>query len=286
MNNIFLIKLSLKDMYTNNFYDLRSRKVNLNKKYIDIVKDNKNTTIQDDKNNINISNEEKCFIDKTISPDQFVIEDVLGDNSCFYRCISNIIYYYSGIISTKKIDLKNTKQADSFGYSSNDQELMSRKLQRKIARWLFKNKDKNIKEIGLPVKEFVVFTHDLLEDYICDGYKGENIYDVLMEEYLRRYYKFAGDTYNDEYDRWGGAPEQYAISEILKVPVYVYVYKKYNKRLNKIENGRIRNNKPEKGVRLQLYQQFGKQYSNKNGIHILYKNNTKCEGHYMCLYKI
>ena len=32
-----------------------------------------------------------------------------------------------------------------------------------------------------------------------------------MREYLKRYSKFAGDPYSTEYDRWGGAAEQYAI---------------------------------------------------------------------------
>ena len=259
----------------NNFYNLRSRKIYLK----DDIEQKK------EKDNKNL--DEIKFIDKTLNPNIFDIEDVLGDNACFYRCISNILYYYSGETNIKKIFEFNwdKKTYDSFGYSSEKQELMSRKLQKKIAKWLFKNRNNKMEKLGITIKEFVINTHDMFDEYDCEDYDGD-IYEALMIEYLSRYSKFAGDEYSDEYDRWGGAPEQYAISEIFNVPVYVYVYKKFNNKMSRIENGKIRNNKPEKGVRLELYQAFGEKYlNNNNGIHILYKNTKRCKGHYMCLYK-
>ena len=227
------------------------------------------------------------FITETIHPELFVIEDVIGDNSCLYRCLSNIIYYYSGNDRINGVSLSNNKQVESFGFSSQKQEKFARELQSKIVQWLFNNRNKVVEEIGITVKEFIIQTHNLFDDYgYFEGQDEEDIYEYLMEEYLERYSKFAGDNLTEEYDRWGGAPEQYAISEIFKIPVFIYVYKKYNHKNNKIENGKIRNNKPEKGVRFKLYQSFGGKYQNNhNGIHLLYKNTSKCPGHYLCLYK-
>ncbi len=147
---------------------------------------------------------------------------------------------------------------------------------------------RDIQELSLKVKDLVISTHDMLQNYIVNTIDENNISEELMLEYYKRYSIFAGDEPDDksEYDRWGGACEQYAISEILKTPIYIYVAKKFNEKQNRIENGKIRNNKAEKNVRLQLYQTFGEKYkNNNNGLHILYKNTKNCKGHYMCLYK-
>jgi hypothetical protein len=261
------------------YYNLRSRKV--------YVKKNENVAIEkkfltkhyED----NISKEERDFINKTINPNSFYIEDVIGDNACFYRCISNIMQHFQEL--NFSYDSYDKNQNQNVDLNSDEQENMARKIQKITSKWLYKNRNNIIEELGITVKEFVIHTHDLLEDYDCDNYQGEDLYEDLMKEYVKRYSKFAGDPYSDEYDRWGGAAEQYAISEILKVPVYTYVYKKYNRKNNKIENGRIRGNKPEKGVRFKLYQIFGKKFSNENSIHLLYKNTQSCDGHYLCLYK-
>lgn len=253
----------------NKRYNLRNRKVNVNNQ----EKENK-IILENEKG---ITKEEKEFKNNTIDPNNFYIEDVLGDNACFYRCVSNIIHYLNNI--------NKNKDTDFLGFDSEKQEKMARKIQKLVAKWLYKNKDNIVENLGISVKEFVIHTHDLLEDYDCDNYKGTNLYDDLMIEYLRRYSKFAGDPHSTEYDRWGGAAEQYAISEIFKIPVYTYVYKKYNKQNGKIENGRIRKNKPEKGVRFKLYQVFGIKYLDKKSMHLLYKNTQRCDGHYLCLYK-
>ena len=33
------------------------------------------------------------FIKNTIATDQFIIQDVIGDNACFYRAVANYIYF-------------------------------------------------------------------------------------------------------------------------------------------------------------------------------------------------
>ena len=253
------------------FYNLRSKKIP--KQFI-LKKNYK------EKDKENEKDKELIFINKTIEPNKFIIEDVLGDNACFYRCLSNIIYY-------------NNHNDISFGYYSEEQDNFARDIQNEIVNWLFTNRNKEINDLSLKVKDLVIDTHDMFNSYDLDNISGDDIFEKLMVEYLERYSKFAGDFMENEYDRWAGACEQYAISEILKKPIYIYVSKKYNTKNKKIENGKIRNNKAEKGVRLQLYQVFGEKYDKNdkndnnynNGIHILYKNTKNCEGHYMCLYK-
>ena len=261
---------------TNSFSNIETEYYHLRKRKID-------ENINDNNININISKEEQDFINNTISPDNFNIQDVIGDNACFYRCISNIISNFREFNFSDIFDDKNSNH--NLYLSSPTQEEKSRIIQKIVSNWLYDNRNNNIDELGITVKEFVIHTHDLLENYDFDNDQKEYVYENLMKEYVKRYSKFAGDSYSEEYDRWGGAPEQYAISEILKVPIYTYVYKKYNRKKNKIENGRLRGNKPEKGVRFKLYQIFGEKYSSDNSIHLLYKNTKNCDGHYLCLYK-
>jgi hypothetical protein len=237
-----------------------------------------------------IQNHDKLnFLNITISPKEFIIEDVLGDNACFYRCISNILYIYNCNINNIDDNVFNTNNYTgiSFGYYSEQQDILARNIQNEIVKWNFENRNREIQELSLQVKDLVISTHDMFPNYIVDNIDENNISEELMLEYYKRYSIFAGDDTGDkgEYDRWGGACEQYAISEILKTPIYIYMAKKINEKYNRIENGKIRNNKAEKNVRLQLYQTFGEKYkNNNNGIHILYKNTKNCQGHYMCLY--
>jgi len=247
-------------------YYLRNRQnyVKSNQKNTDVL------PIKTKENELDISESEKKFIEKTIEPNIFHIEDVLADNACFYRCISNFIHSKEKCISE---------------INSKKKEKTSRRIQKIISKWLFDNRNEMIDELNISVKDFVIHTHNLLDDYDYGNYQGDNLYEEIMKEYLRRYSLFAGDLLLSEYDRWGGASEQYAISEILQVPIYIYVYKKYNKKNGNIENGKIRQNKPEKNVRFELYQVFGEKYLPNESIHLLYKNTKNCQGHYLCLYK-
>ena len=93
-------------------------------------------------------------------------------------------------------------------------------------------------------------------------------HELNMEEYNELYKYFAGD---DDYiyqevgkykigkkrgkpklkkkrlqNRWGGIPEQYAISEILETPIIVYTAQKYNTKTRKIENGEFEKIKQKK----------------------------------------
>ena len=173
-----------------------------------------------------------------------------------------------------------------WGYNGELQEELARIVQDNIRNWLYKNQDKKIDDLGITYKELIEMTHEL-----------------NMEEYNELYKYFAGD---DDYiyqeigkyklgikkgkpklkkvklqNRWGGIPEQYAISEILETPIIVYTAQRYNTKTKKIDNGRIRKNKAEKNVRFRVFQIIGDKY-NKTPITLLWKK-VKQNGHYYSL---
>ena len=45
------------------------------------------------------------FIHQTINPELFEIQDVPGDNACFYRSIANYIYYATPHSNITKLNL-------------------------------------------------------------------------------------------------------------------------------------------------------------------------------------
>ena len=68
------------------------------------------------------------------------------------------------------------------------------------------------------------------------------------------------------------------------MPICVYISLKYDKRLSKIVTGKIRNEKPEKGVRFRLSEIVGEDYlSEKPPLFILWRK-TSVGPHYMALY--
>lgn len=269
-------------------YNLRSRK-------------KKDTYLQIDnslqqKNNIeNAIDIEKlsAFENSTISPLNFSIENVIGDNACFYRAVANILYYYTGDISFQEIKQQLwaiKPKGEKLGFLNELQEHLAREIQTEIVEWLYKNKDKTVEELGgLSVSELVIQTHQLDENN--DILRQMNISEkeikkICMDAYYERYSIFAGDDLIELDERWAGAAEQYALSQILKIPVYTYIPKKYNLSKNRIENGKITNkNKAESGVRFKLFQIFGAKYiCSRPSIHLIYKTNTKLLAHYMSLY--
>lgn len=217
--------------------------------------------------------DKKQFIQNSIDGNEFIIEDVNHDNACFYNYIATIL--------TREGIYKNDIVLDD-NYITNK----ATQIQYTIVKWIYKNRKQKIEELGISLEEFVIYTHNLMEDYGIDNIEDNKIKKRLMEEYYRRYSIFAGIDIDDEFDRWGGACEQYAVSQIYKIPINIYHYKKYDNKKNKIVNGRICNNKLEKGVRFILYQSFGNQYKNKCNyeFNVLYQNTLKVKGHYYCIY--
>ena len=83
-------------------------------------------------------------------------------------------------------------------------------------------------------------------------------------------------------ERWGGAVEQWALSEHLKVPIIIWELCKYDKDTNKITMGVMRNYIPTKNSFFRVQQVFGETYKNPP-LNLLYRNTKRCS-HYMTLY--
>ena len=235
-------------------------------------------------------NNQSQFNNQTIDINNYYIRDVDNDNSCFYRSIILSLYYISpNLYSNLKYILTNNrynvgnivKINDMKSIDNLDNKIyieMCKDLQEVIRKWVIQNYEKYIEEVNMRVIDFLKYTHNL-EMY------GDK---EALELYSDRYKYYSGDEIEFDKDleindRWGGSLEQYVVSAIFKLPVVTYVAKKYNKTFERIENGKIKNNRGEKGVRLELYQIFGGKYLNSlYKINILYRIK-EIHQHYMCL---
>lgn len=220
------------------------------------------------------------FIQSTIDPNLFRIEDVLSDNACFYRSIANFIHY--AVPSDKMNSIKrftnwgSVKEINKcLGQYSPEQDELARFIQRKIVNYVKKNPDLIIPQTGTTLENSIQLIHEL-----------------TLDEYVDNYKIFAGDIdiENDEsdeeflIDRWGSFIEQTIISDIIKCPIIVFNTQRFDTRNNKIVNGKIRNNKAEKDVRLRVSAIIGENYMMKKLPIFLIWREYLNNGHYMVCY--
>ena len=85
---------------------------------------------------------EKEFIKNTIPTDLFKIQNVKGDNACFYRAVANYIYFAQSN-NTKDIDLIKT-----------------------FKKWGDADKLENIKDENLYQDELAEYLQKIIHDYI------------------------------------------------------------------------------------------------------------------------
>lgn len=222
------------------------------------------------------------FILNTIDPGKFYIEDVINDNSCFYRAISNSINYLVKsnnfndikILKTfgKMKDINLVLENKKWGYDGKKQEKLARFLQKKSYNWIKKNYMNYLEEYDMNLNTMIYLTHD-----------------IDIEEYIERYKYFAGDDVimeneNELENRWGGTPEQIALSQSYQIPIVILTSQKYDTNRDKIITGKIRNSKPEKNVRFKLIQIVGSEFIGiKTPLFVLWKKTNNL-GHYMALY--
>ena len=226
--------------------------------------------------------EETIFKNSTIDPDYFVIDDVLNDNACFYRAISNGIYFGTSDRSERTMltmkNWGNTKKIDivqnDFGQYSGKQDVLARFIQNEILEFVSKNPDIEVPYLGnMSLSNAINFVHD-----------------ISWEEYLMYYSNFAGDIDEEQLeqegyyiDRWGSTLEQWIVSEMLKIPIVIFNSQIWNKRSQRINNGKIIKGKPQKNVRLRLTSVMGKKYFDKLPIYLIWKEYNG-EGHYLICY--
>lgn len=249
---------------------------------------------------LEISNQEQLkileFNSNTLETSLFQVEDVVNDNACFYRAFANGLNYTSPNKSLHDIkdlkhfgtykDLEETYQHPDWGYYSDKQDKLARYLQGKSYRWIKRNYKNQLEEYGMDMGTMILLTHEIDIDMYLDRYKyfaG----DIILESYDEASNQDIEIDNVIEYemeDRWGGMPEQVALSESYKIPIIILTSQKYDKRYKKIVNGKIRLNKPEKNVRFKILQIYGKKYiGSKTPIFLLWKKKDRI-GHYMSLY--
>jgi len=237
----------------------------------------------------------KFFIKSTVDPKYFQIENVDDDNACLYRALANGLNYRTKsnkFISCEdkvsNIDCSEVYGNEDWGSSGDKQDKLARQLQNEMRCWLNENKN-IISNFGMTFKDLVETEHE-----------------INFIEYLELYKYFAGDEYtymeNTKYkyksgpkkgqfkqkkqildNRWGGTPEIMALSHIIKCPIIVYTSQGIRK--GKIITGRIRNDKPEKNVRLKVYQIIGQEYLIKGrpSLFLIWKKTTRGP-HYLSMY--
>ena len=238
------------------------------------------------------------FTTSSIDSELFQIENVADDNACFYRSISNGLLSIVPGNTTEEIieninirgfkDIEEVYENALWGVFGDEQDTMSRYLQKKAYEWNVKHKNDILdKNIGFTVADYIYNTHT-----------------IDISEYISRYKHFAGEIVKQKKDtgktkkdgtkiykiveigdRWGGYSEQLALSQVFKLPIIVYTSQKYDIKNNKLVTGKIRNNKPEKGVRFKLYQTSGLEFLDKSPPITLLWKKTNGYGHYMVLYK-
>tara|TARA_B100001094_G_scaffold330631_1_gene396333 strand:+ start:1673 stop:2287 length:615 start_codon:yes stop_codon:yes gene_type:complete len=186
-------------------------------------------------------------------------------------------YFINNTLDNKYFTIKNTDYDNACFYKSfsncivtNNIHLEMSKLIQKLAyEWIINNSNLHNEDFNLSISELVLMSHD-----------------ISINEYVKIYKHYAEDYIENTKERWGSLVEQIALSEIFKIPIFIYTSQKYDSKKNKITIGKIVNNKPHKGVRYKLYQQIGMKYMNdKQPICLLWKDG-KYGPHYMSMFII
>lgn len=218
------------------------------------------------------------YINNTFDNNLFQCEDVIGDNKCFYRSTVNSLIWRSDLdklktakilISSKKFKSKNDYTSVYDGaYSAylekyNDtMEFQSESiihLENKVIGWIDKNRNKIYEPLGSYVYDIVRMTHD-----------------ISIDEYVFRTPKTS--------DLWGGLIEHIAIANLYKCPIVIFRPTTYNIHFNKINEGIIKDNKPNKNVRFQITQILHSDMETNLPIYLLWKRYGQGMDHYMSLY--
>lgn len=161
------------------------------------------------KNNI-----KDIFFNKTVSSETYSIIKTEKDGSCFYKSLANYFFINNKYINKKLknndilIDRKiNILECLKNEYNYENIQLLCEEIQLLILEWIINNRSKKIKYMGYETLEnLVLHTHN---------------FDTF-DEYIETYSIISNRICNNINTRWGGLPEQVAITEILNIRLDVY----------------------------------------------------------------
>lgn len=218
------------------------------------------------------------YVNNTFDNNLFQCEDVIGDNKCFYRSMVNSLIWRSDLdklnTAKKLISSKNFKSKNNYSLVYDDAyspylekyndslEFQSESityLENKVIRWVDKNRNKIYQPLGSYIYDIVRMTHD-----------------ISIDEYVQRTPETS--------DLWGGFLEQIAIAYIYKCPIVIFRPTTFNYRSNKINEGIIKDNTPNKNVRFQITQILHSDKEINLPIYLLWKRYGQGIDHYMSLY--
>lgn len=160
------------------------------------------------------SNIKEMFLNNTLLPELYSIIKTEKDGSCFYKSLANFFFINKKFINNKfknNINLidrkKNILEYLNKEYNDENIQLLCEEIQMLILEWIINNKSKKIEYLGDEILENVVLnTHNF------------NTFD----EYIETYSIISNRICNNMNTRWGGLPEQVAITEILNIRLDVY----------------------------------------------------------------
>lgn len=223
----------------------------------------------------------------SLNPIHYQIEDVEGDNACFYRALANGLAFLSEgttcdtVLKEKAFKhsrcLNDFYEHDEWGYGGVEQECLARALQDCAYTWIRDRPNERLSDLNISICDLVQMVHDMSHD-----------------DYVKAYQYFAGDLVLEEEEggevsllknRWGSYVEQLALSEHFHLPIVVLCAQKYDERRGKLISGTIRNNKAIRGVRYRIYQSSGLEYMERGAfpVFMIWKKG-KSGGHYMAVY--
>lgn len=209
------------------------------------------------------------FLETTRDVTKFKIEDVPGDNKCFYRAVINCLLFNSDLSTIespikfiRKKVFRAVNDPENFATNLSEMEefleLSQSLLEMRVLKWIDRNRNMRYGDLGMTIKDLVEMTHE-----------------IPLDQYLYR------DI--DTYPIWGGFPEQIAIAKLYNIPIHVYRAVRFNKIKGKMDEGIIKTKIANKDVRFKLFQTIGDVNSKSPGINLLWKRYCTGEDHYMSL---
>ena len=190
---------------------------------------------------------EKEYLGRTLAIEDYELYDVLADDACLFRSLSLGIFTEIKNIKFSKEILRifthpETKLEEGHIHLS-DETVLADTLQEMARKWIIVNRDRELESCGgETVNDIVLHTHELssLEEYA-------SLYSIPA--------RMINKAYNDKSElvhiesRWGGFPEEVALSDMFEMDISVYV----PRRVNWSSDGVVSSFGLKAGTRFEIY---------------------------------